>query len=72
MRILNAMLICALLGAVPGLAADKPPRNVLLLAIDTLGADHMSLYGYAKETTPRLDAFAADATTFRHAYSPSA
>lgn len=72
MRILKAALVCALLGAVPGLAADKPPRNVLLLTIDTLRADHLSLYGYAKETTPRLAAFAADATTFRHAYSPSA
>ncbi len=40
------------------------PRNVILIAVDTLRADHMSCYGYAKETTPRLDALAADGVRF--------
>ncbi|MCZ7645103.1 MAG: sulfatase-like hydrolase/transferase [Planctomycetota bacterium] len=32
--------------------------NVLLLAIDTLRADHLGCYGYGKPTSPALDRFA--------------
>jgi arylsulfatase A-like enzyme len=34
-----------------------PPteRSVVLIVLDTLRRDHMSLYGYARTTTPRLD-----------------
>jgi len=31
--------------------------NLILVSIDTLRADHVSSYGYARETTPELDAF---------------
>ena len=57
--------------------ADSPPpespelRGVVLVVIDTLRADHLGAYGYARETSPRLDAFAADATLFENAVSPS-
>lgn len=38
-----------------------PPAtpHVLLLVLDTVRADHMSLYGYDRPTTPRLSAFLA-------------
>jgi hypothetical protein len=39
-------------------AAGPGPRNVILIAVDTLRADRMSGYGYAKPTSPRLDALA--------------
>lgn len=39
-----------------------PPPNVLVLLIDTLRQDHMSVYGYERDTTPVLRAFAEDAT----------
>jgi arylsulfatase A-like enzyme len=42
---------------------------VLLLTIDTLRADHLSLHGYRRRTSPRLDAFAADAAVFERAYT---
>ncbi len=38
--------------------ADHPP--VIWISIDTLRADHMSIYGYERLTTPNLDALAAD------------
>ncbi|MCE9636479.1 MAG: sulfatase [Planctomycetes bacterium] len=38
--------------------------NVLLYVVDTLRHDHLSSYGYAKPTSPEVDAFAADATRF--------
>ena len=40
--------------------ATPPPRSVLLVTIDTLRADHLGSYGYARARTPRLDAFAAE------------
>ena len=38
--------------------------NVLLISIDTLRADHVGCYGYDRETTPKIDAFAAEAVRF--------
>ena len=40
-----------------GPAPDRP--NVVLISIDTLRADHLSLYGYGRRTSPHLDAWAA-------------
>lgn len=56
--------------------ADLPPAspgapNVLLLVMDTQRADHMSLYGYHRETTPELERFATGATVFSSAVTPS-
>ncbi len=50
------------------MAALVPPRpasaNVLLIVLDTIRADRMSLHGYDKPTTPRLDALAARGVAF--------
>jgi arylsulfatase A-like enzyme len=43
--------------------------NIILLSIDTLRADHLGCYGYDRETSPNIDAFAADAVLFENAYS---
>ncbi len=47
--------------------------NVLLITIDTLRADHLGAYGYARKTTPNLDKLAAAGTLFEHswAHAPS-
>lgn len=42
-----------------GSAADRP--HVVLVTVDTLRPDHLSLNGYARATSPNLDAFAAAA-----------
>lgn len=44
---------------------------MLLISIDTLRADHLSSYGYARATSPQLDALAAAGVRFEHAYSSS-
>jgi arylsulfatase A-like enzyme len=38
--------------------------NVLFVLIDTLRADHLGAYGYARETSPNLDALARDGVRF--------
>lgn len=45
--------------------------DIVLLVLDTQRADRLSAYGYPAQTSPNLDAFAADATLFRHAISPA-
>lgn len=45
--------------------------NVVLISIDTLRADHLSIYGYHRDTTPNLDRFFKDKTIFENAMSPA-
>ncbi len=45
------------------------PRRVLLVFIDTLRPDHLSMNGYERPTSPRLDAFAEGAAVFTEARS---
>jgi uncharacterized sulfatase len=45
--------------------------DVLLIVLDTLRADRLSCYGYARPTTPVIDAFAAGGTLFESAISPA-
>jgi arylsulfatase len=48
------------------------PRNVIIVLVDTLRADHMSLHGYQRPTTPFIDTLAADAIIFDRARSQAA
>ena len=50
-----------------GMNKDRP--NVLLLSIDTLRANRMSLFGYDRPTTPNLDRFAEGALVCPTAFS---
>ena len=45
--------------------------HVVLISIDTLRADHVGLYGYARDTTPHLDAYFGRGTVFENATSPA-
>jgi len=58
----------ALAGCSPGVA---PPRNVIVLLVDTLRADHLSLYGASRDTSPNLDRRADSAVVFEQARSQS-
>ncbi|MEQ1569171.1 MAG: sulfatase [Myxococcota bacterium] len=44
--------------------------NVLIVLWDTARADRMSVYGYPKPTTPRLEAFAAEGVVYENATAP--
>ena len=48
------------------------PMNVIVVLVDTLRADHMSLYGYSRATTPFIDGFASEAIVFDRARSQAA
>lgn len=53
-------------------AASSPPRNVVLVSLDTLRADRLSIYGAARETSPAIDRIARAGRRFAIALSPSA
>jgi len=48
---------------------QKP--NILLLILDTLRRDHLSSYGYSRDTSPYLDEFSTEMTVFDRAVAPA-
>ena len=54
-----------------GHAIDLAGRDILLITVDALRADHVGAYGYARPTTPNLDRLAAEGVVFDAAYSPT-
>jgi arylsulfatase A-like enzyme len=45
--------------------------DILLIVLDTLRADRLSCYGYPRETSPHIDAFAESGVLFERAISPA-
>jgi arylsulfatase A-like enzyme len=51
-------------------ASQLTPRdrlNVVLITMDAVRADHLSVYGYERDTTPNLRALAREATVYKRA-----
>ena len=68
-RTLRSMaVVLALASCAP---AGAPDRGAVLVVVDTLRADHVSCYGYARETSPAIDRLAAGGVRFERAYSAS-
>lgn len=68
--------LVALLAATFGCwgCADKNPprpRNVLLVSIDSLRADHLGCYGYPRDTSPTIDRLAREGVRFANALTPN-
>ena len=62
--LLSFVLLC-------GCSRTPDASDLILVGIDTLRADHLSLYGYGRETSPNLDAFAQGGMVFERAYAGS-
>lgn len=50
-------------------AAQPGTPNVLVIVVDTLRADHLSAYGYSRQTSPNLDRLARQGVLFENAFS---
>ncbi|MGD2090140.1 MAG: sulfatase [Candidatus Aminicenantes bacterium] len=48
-----------------------PNANVILIIIDTLRADHLGCYGYARNTSPELDKLANEGIIFKNMMAQS-
>ncbi len=53
----------------PDIEATERNLNVVLIVVDTLRADHLSIYGYGRRTSPHIDALAEDAILYERAIS---
>ncbi len=51
--------------------SDTPAQNVLFVVMDTVRKDHLSCYGYERETTPGLETFAEEAAVYEQAVAPA-
>jgi arylsulfatase A-like enzyme len=76
MKLISIRLTAAILVALPLLSCgqgtpwNRPdPVNIVIVMVDTLRADHMSIYGYERETTPFIKTFASQGFVFEHARS---
>jgi arylsulfatase A-like enzyme len=56
--------------ATPGQQAARP--NVVLISVDTLRPDHLSLYGYPRKTSPFIDEFFRDGEIWENVYAAEA
>ena len=50
--------------------SEPPPRDLILITIDTLRADRLGSYGHEAAETPHMDALAARGVRFDRAYTP--
>ena len=67
-----ALVVAAAAGVAACSPSPPPPPSVILIIIDTVRADHMSVYGYERETTPRLEEWAESGTVVENAFSAAA
>ena len=52
--------------------SQTPRKNLLVISLDTLGADHLGLYGYERDTSPFIDeVLFAQSTVFMEAAAPA-
>lgn len=67
-----ALILLAGVNAGAAALAHRAPQsglNVLLITIDTLRADHLSAYGYSRQTSPNIDRLAREGVLFQRAIS---
>jgi arylsulfatase A-like enzyme len=50
-------------------ASDNNSPNIIIILWDAFSAKHLSLYGYPRQTTPNVDAFAQHSTVYHNHYS---
>jgi membrane-anchored protein YejM (alkaline phosphatase superfamily) len=67
--ILIASLFCGICVFFVFYSRERLKPNVIVMAIDTLRADHLGCYGYDKPTSPIIDKFSQDAVLFKNVLS---
>jgi len=66
---LSALLVVAVVSLSGCMRSGQHDTNVVFISIDTLRADHLSCYGYDRNTSPNIDLLAAEGHRFAHAYT---
>ncbi len=63
------LFVVGLLVLIAGLvsALSQRPKNLIIISVDTLRADHLGAYGYSRKTSPNIDELVARGTLFMNA-----
>jgi len=73
-RVRLPLHLVLLLASSVGCAADRraePPPNIVWILLDTVGTNHIGIYGYERDTTPVIDSLARDGLVFENAIAQS-
>ncbi len=62
-----AIIVLGLLGQSCGDDSAESRPNVIMIVMDTFRYDHLGCYGYGRDTSPNLDAFASEGIRFSQA-----
>ena len=66
LSVVMTIFVCAGITAFqPGCGVSKDP-SIFLITVDTLRHDHLSCYGYDRDTSPHLNIFAGEAMLFEN------
>ena len=65
------ILVVSILPWCVSLASAKSLHGIILISLDTLRADHLGTYGYYRNTSPHIDAFAKKSIIFENAVAQS-
>jgi len=66
-----AAVLIGLLGGACQKSSAEPPSGVVFVLVDALRADRLGCYGNPRNTSPNMDALAAESTLFTNAIAPS-
>jgi len=70
MKVLPALIITLMCASCPCMASPPDIRpNVIVIISDALRRDHLSCYGYHRNTSPNIDSFAEEATLYDNAFA---
>jgi len=73
LTVVLVVCLCVLVVVVALIPVLQKPAgpNVLVLTVDCLRPDHLGVYGYARNTSPHIDALARQGVVFLNAFSPA-
>lgn len=67
--LLFSLLSCQVEVSSPSVKKELTRPDIILVIVDTLRSDHLGCYGYSRNTTPNIDAVAAEGLQFMRAYA---
>lgn len=67
----RGLILSAVMIAVAACSGPPQPPNIMLIVVDTLRADHLTHYGYDRDTAGGIDEFVASSTRFADCSAPA-
>lgn len=69
--LISSLLFMSIFIGMCAVSKTEKDHNIVLITIDALRADHLSCYGYGRNTSPNIDNIAEKGIIFSNAFAPS-